>query len=520
MQRKAILYTRVSTDEQKEQGFSLQEQEARLKRYCAHENIDIAEHYQEDYSAKNFNRPEFQKMLLAIKEKRLKANLFLCIRIDRFSRNMLESILMIQEFQKYGLEFRVIEGGNFDLDTPENLIPHMINLLLPQVENERRGLNTKRGMRQARREGRWTGTVPKGYSWHRENGTSLIVPNEDAKFIKEAFETFSKGIYSVEEVRKIMWKKGYKCSRNNFHKLLKNPVYIGKIKIEAWKDEDEELVNGLHEPIIEEELFYNVQEIITRRKRTPKKKSKLNDNLPLRGYLICGNCGGNLTGSASKSRTGARYYYYHCHNRCNERFRADKANMQFVNYLGSFEISDEVLKLYYHIMKDLFNKDDQHREKEKAEYTSHIREFESMIENAEDKFIKNEIDMQTYENVKKRYSKRINDMTMKIQEIDLQKSNFMRYVEYDFPLLGNLEAYYNQADVSVKQKIIGSIFPDKLLFEGEKCRTTKINSVLAILTNNINNLGEIKKGQAMKNKNLSHRASPRGVEPLLQGRKP
>ncbi|MCZ6594729.1 MAG: recombinase family protein, partial [Bacteroidetes bacterium] len=354
MARKAVIYTRVSTEEQKENGFSLQEQEARLKRYCQREDIEVVAHYQDDHSAKNFNRPAFQKMLTDLKEKRVTANLFLCIRMDRFSRNLQESLKMIQVLAKLGLEFKVVEGGNFDLDTPENLIPFILNMLLPQVENERRGLNTKRGMRQAQREGRWTGTAPNGYRWYRENDKSLLTPNVKAKLVRLAFEEFAKGIFTSEEIRRKLVKKGLKCSRSQFSRLLRNPVYIGQIKIERWKDEPEEIVIGLHEPLINEELFNEVQSILEGRIKKSKVRSSRDEKLPLRGFLQCRICGGNLTGSASRSRTGARHFYYHCQKGCRERFRADEANGQFVSFLGGFKIPDEVLTLYYHVMEDVF----------------------------------------------------------------------------------------------------------------------------------------------------------------------
>ncbi len=249
MSPKAVIYTRVSTEDQKENGFSLQDQEARLRKYCRKEQIEIVAHYQDDHSAKNFNRPKFQQMLTDLKGKRITANWFICVRMDRFSRNTHEALNMIQTLRRLGVELRLVEG-NYDLSVPENWIPFIINIALPQVENERRGLNTKRGMRQAKREGRWMGTAPKGYTYKRENGNSFLVPGEYAQHVREAFEEFSKGIYAMEEVRHKLLKKGFMCSKNQFTLLLRNQVYIGKIKIEAWKDEPVEIANGLHDPLV------------------------------------------------------------------------------------------------------------------------------------------------------------------------------------------------------------------------------------------------------------------------------
>jgi len=64
-----IIYTRVSTDEQAEKGYSLRDQQAKLEKYCAEKGFEIIKHYQDDHSAKTFERPEFQKMLEFISKK-------------------------------------------------------------------------------------------------------------------------------------------------------------------------------------------------------------------------------------------------------------------------------------------------------------------------------------------------------------------------------------------------------------------------------------------------------------------
>jgi len=81
MSKKAIIYTRVSTDEQKDRGFSLRDQESRLRDFCQREGTEIVAHYQDDHSAKNFDRPAFQKMLKDIRRRKVKADVFVCVRI-------------------------------------------------------------------------------------------------------------------------------------------------------------------------------------------------------------------------------------------------------------------------------------------------------------------------------------------------------------------------------------------------------------------------------------------------------
>ena len=175
---KVIIYSRVSTDEQKEKGFSLQDQERRLKEFCREHNREIVRHYQEDYSAKDFNRPEFQKLLAAIKDRTLQVQEFICVKYDRFSRNLEENLRMTRLLKGYGVAVKYLESS-YNPDNPQELLLHVINAALPQIDNEIRAANTTRGMRQALREGRWVWKAPKGY--RNDTLTRSIHKTEEAK---------------------------------------------------------------------------------------------------------------------------------------------------------------------------------------------------------------------------------------------------------------------------------------------------------------------------------------------------
>ena len=119
---------------------------------------------------------------------------------------------------------------------------------------------------------------------------------------------------------------------------IRNPVYCGKIFIPKYKEEEGYFVQGSHEPLISEVLFYDVQDIVDGRKRKLfAPKIVATEQLPLRGFLKCPNleCGRMLTGSASKGRS--RYYhYYHCSSSCGCRFHADVVNSAFLAELRKY----------------------------------------------------------------------------------------------------------------------------------------------------------------------------------------
>ncbi len=271
---KAIIYTRVSTDEQAEKGYSLRDQKQRLEKYCQAYKIEIIKHFEDDHSAKTFNRPEFNKLLEYLNKNKGQVTKLLVVKWDRFSRNMEASLNMISKLMRLKVTVEAIEQP-LDEDVPENLLMKAFYLAAPQVENARRSLNTTNGMRRALKEGRYVSNAPYGFKNVRdEMKKPIIVHSNLAPLIKKAFELIYSETWQIEPLRKKLYKEGLKVSRSNFYSLLRNPIYCGKIRIKAFKDEPKQIVQGIHEPIVSEELFYGVQDILD-----GKKKANTNTHL-------------------------------------------------------------------------------------------------------------------------------------------------------------------------------------------------------------------------------------------------
>jgi site-specific DNA recombinase len=140
---------------------------------------------------------------------------------------------------------------------------------MPEVENDRRALNVTDGMRRANKEGRWMGLAPIGYKNRiTEDGKKYIVIHEpEASYMKWAFEQLAEGTLATEHVWMKTKEMGLKCSRSSFWDYIRNPGYCGKILVPKYKDEAAQLVDGQHEPLISESLFYKVQDVLNARKR-------------------------------------------------------------------------------------------------------------------------------------------------------------------------------------------------------------------------------------------------------------
>lgn len=117
-----------------------------------------------------------------------------------------------------------------------------------------------------------------------------------------AFEEVARKVYNTEQIFKIMEKKGFTRSRTQLWLALRNPFYCGKLFIPKYKKEESIFVKGKHQPIITEQLFNEVQEVLDGRGRSYKLKVVANLSLPLRGLIICPYFGKLVTGSGTVNR--------------------------------------------------------------------------------------------------------------------------------------------------------------------------------------------------------------------------
>ncbi len=163
--RTAVIYTRVSTDDQATKGNSLFDQEELLRKACAQDNVEIIDHIQDDgYSAKTFHRPGFQRLLEALKNGKIKVDFLYVVRWDRFSRNMENGFLMLRDLRNYGVDVKCLEE-TYDTSDPAAVMLRAIKMAEPEMDNRRRAKNTQMGIRRTRKEGRYAcGAAPIGYA--------------------------------------------------------------------------------------------------------------------------------------------------------------------------------------------------------------------------------------------------------------------------------------------------------------------------------------------------------------------
>jgi site-specific DNA recombinase len=483
-QSRALIYTRVSTDEQALKGYSLQDQEEVLRKACHVDNVQIIQHFQDDgYSAKTFNRPAFNRILDALASKKLVCDFLYVVRWDRFSRNVEQSYMMINRLKSYGVEMRCLEE-TLDTSDPASVLLRAIKLAETEMDNRRRAKNTQMGLRRALKEGRYcSGRAPVGYSWDRTKSKPMIVPSELAILVKEAFEMYATGLYSIDRVRTCVHKKGLPIQKSAFNRLLRNRIYMGKIAIPRLGNEEETEVEGVHEGIIAPELFYKVGALLDKaasRYSSRASKTYYREELPLRGLLQCPCCDKTWTGSGSRGNGGV-YYYYHCQPGCKERIKAEKVHDSFIQFLESFKVDAEVATLYTAIMEDIFKAKEGDRELQITRKEKVLGELEQKLLKIDEMFLEGNIAQDSYHRLKKNAQQEYQEVESLVQTLKNTDTNYMKYCRYGMSILSHLDVYYKEAMPAVQKKLLGSIFPGKLVFEGGKYRTTELNKAVELI---------------------------------------
>ena len=339
-QTKCYIYTRVSTAMQVD-GYSLDAQRDKLRKYAAYEDMTIAGEYSDSgFSGKNIQgRPEFQRMLSDIQENKDGVSFVLVFKLSRFGRNAADVLNSLQLMQDFGVNLICVEDG---IDSSKDSGKLMISVLSAVAEIERENIRTQTmaGREQKAREGKWNGGfAPYGYKL--EDG-ALVIAEDEAPVIRMIYDRYIHSNDGVNGVAQYLNDHGYtKKLRQNgtipgfsgaFVKgILDNPVYTGKIAYGRRKTEKRigtrnemhtvrqsefPVYEGQHEAIISEEDWELARE---KREKNAFRREKVNDPDHahiLSGILKCPCCGKSLYGNIAKahSKDKKTRYYYYCKN--------------------------------------------------------------------------------------------------------------------------------------------------------------------------------------------------------------
>lgn len=316
---RVALYIRVSTQEQAKEGYSIGEQDERLRNYCKAMLWDIHKVYIDPgYSGGNTDRPGLQDLIRDVKEGGI--DKVVVYKLDRLSRSQLDTLFLIEKvFLANDTDF-VSMSENFDTSTPFGRA--MIGILAVFAQLEREQIKERMGMgKEARaKEGKWHGgsTEPIGYDYHPETD-ELTINEYEAMQVREVYELFLKGM-PIRTIETLFREKGYKHKHGywvtwTIRRVLRNKLYTGYIK------HNDDYYKGLHEPIIDESTQEKAVKLLDNRleqfNAMGLKMGKVASYLG--GMIECAHCGGKygkqLNSRYHEGKGKEKVYWYQCYSR-------------------------------------------------------------------------------------------------------------------------------------------------------------------------------------------------------------
>lgn len=338
---RAVLYIRVSTEEQGKEGYSIESQTAECQRWVLGKGYQLVDVYvDEGVSSKTLKRPDMQRMIRDVERRKFDVLVFW--RLNRVTRTVKDKVFLFDLFDKYGVSLKSMTE---EIDTTTASGRMVTNLLVSvaQGEREQTAENVYSTMRELSLDGKRQGAkAPYGYDLVDGN---LYINEEQAKTVKMVFEMYGNNLAGFREIAVKINNAADKLDDRLWNYsmvryVLMNPVYTGKLRWNYRKQgghpTGNEIISvGPHDPIIEQGLFDKVNTEISKRKKGGKVATS---DYAFAGILRCNRCKKAMSGLSAKKSNG-RHRYYRCIGKtqygiCNMPIiKDDKLQEAFLNAL-------------------------------------------------------------------------------------------------------------------------------------------------------------------------------------------
>ncbi|MFA6486061.1 MAG: recombinase family protein [Candidatus Magasanikbacteria bacterium] len=339
---KYILYCRKSSEDKGKQILSLESQVSEMKKLAVNLGLEIIQTYTESKSAKKpDNRPLFSEMVKQIQQNKNGDLGILCWKIDRLSRNPIDSAT-IQWLLQQG-NIKIIQTIDRQYLPSDNVVMFSVESGMANQYILDLSKNVKRGILTKLEKGGWPNLAPLGYLNDGKGG--IAIDKARAKYIEKMFTLYNEGDKSVKEIAEILFKQGFRSRAGNkyhkskVHKILNDSFYCGIMT----KNGKQYL--GNHEPIITKKIFDSVQEVLNKKANTKKQKLYFT----YRGVLKCDTCGCVLTATKKKGK----HTYYYCTNgkgKCDQHktyLTEDSVTKELTNVFTEITVKERLIDMCY-----------------------------------------------------------------------------------------------------------------------------------------------------------------------------
>ncbi len=453
---KAVIYARVSSKDQENEGFSIPAQLKLLKEYSSKNNFTIVEEFTDVETAKKAGRTHFGKMLKHLEDDPSIKHI-LVEKTDRLLRNISDYALIDRLITYSDIKIHLIKENvilSRDSRSNEKFV-FGIRALMSKNYVDNLSEEVKKGMTEKASQGTYPSSAPYGYLNVRESGKSIIkVDPQAAPFVKKMFELYATGSYSLLNLRKKMLADGmvYRNGKNFYtskiETILKNEFYTGTFYWNGRKYE-----NASHEQLVSQELFQRVQAVLINPRKSKSKKGMF----PYTNLIKCGVCGCSLTAELKKNK----YIYYHCtgsKGNCKQSYiRQEDLEEQFESLLSKIHVTDEIQAIILETMRESL--------KDKIEYhTNLINKLEKQIKVLQkrvDQAYLDKLDGKISEEFWQAHTSKWLDeketLSLKLVAAQRADAHYLENAHFILELAKNAAQWFKQGSVEKKRRVLDTL---------------------------------------------------------------
>lgn len=494
--KKAIIYTRVSTDEQARNGLSLQGQEKASREYCAANDIEAVKVFCDaGESAKSANRPMLLEALEYCAEKSNEIDYFVVWKLDRFARRAEDHHAIKAALLKLGVELRSVTEA---IDSnPSGQFMEGVLALVAQYDNDIRAERALNGVRARTEEGGWAHIAPLGYKNIKDiYKRPTLEPDHQAPLIAEWLREFNRGGYSLKEANQLAYdygirsKTGKRLSYQQTINMLRNPIYAGLVKTKLI----EQPIKGLHGGLITIEEHEQILTKLEKPKSQPVALSN-SETWKLRGLLICAECEGRLTGSAPKGRT-KNYPMYHCTNckasKVGHRISVAREILheEFEELLKQITPTDETLALFKEVVVAKWNNRHKEQRKQQKHLQAKLYELQEKKQRVLDLLLEGKITAEEKQSLLAKVESEILRTELESNEAKAEAVDTEVLIDFSLKMIQELPKLWRTVSNVERQRLHELVFPEGITYDFVHgfgtVKTGELYQLIGVVSENIN----------------------------------
>lgn len=510
--KNAVIYTRVSHSKQ-EDNTSLETQLKNCNRYAESNGYNVVAYFGGKHeSAKTDERKEFGKLLSFVKRTKSVTTIIVNT-YDRFSRSGANGIQIAEELQKKYKVTTLSASQGIDPTTISGEVQRNFMLILGHWENLTRTERTISSMRELVEKGYTPYSIPRGYVNLNKGGKAVdqkIVLNEEGKLLRKAFLWKAEKQMRNCEILKRLNAMGLKLNDRRISEIFANPYYCGVI---VSKFTPGEVNQGKHEPMVSKEIFLKVNNIVADTRNHPVSHKQEDENLPLKRFACCSECGKPLTGFIVRKKN---LWYYKCRTKgCNSNKSAKQLHEQFKTILSAFEIQESETELIKIGITNMYSAFFEEANENQKLYKSKISELKKKIESAEENLVTGVIDRKMFEKFTSKFNAEIVELETQLAKFRKGSSNLEKSLNIVVKFCRKPLLWWENAKVGEKMILQNLIFPSGIIYERKNDRvlTKRINSFFAPIPELVGTLRGNKKGENTILSSFPFRVTSPGFKP-------